>query len=77
MKITLYNHAIRHRFNEPTKAQESVVEREVVKEKIVSDLYESNCPYYLPLNIFHFIIVVQVCGPTQIKKKKTRVVVQP
>ena len=39
MKLTLYYQAIRYKFNEPPKAQERVVERELVKEKIVSNLH--------------------------------------
>ena len=52
MKFTLYYQAIRYKFNEPPKAQERVVERELVKEKIVSNLYENDCLYYISLHHF-------------------------
>lgn len=63
MKITFYHHAIRHRFNEPTKAQKRVVEGEVVKEKIASDYWF----VWKRLSLLSSTSLARGCGPNQIK----------
>ena len=82
LNVTLYYHAIRHKFDEPPKAQERVVKRELVKEKIVNNLYESDCLYYISLHHFRMSLW---SDPDFFKKKTiittttttTRVVVRP
>ena len=81
MKITLYYHTIRHKVDEPPKAQERVIERDLVKEKIVSNLHESDCLYYISLHHFRMSLWSDADfffkKTTTTKTTTTRVVVRP